>query len=81
MAYLLKTMWRNSRLLPSLRRWRSTPPPPLVYSQEVLAAKAAGQPIVALESTIITHGMPYPKNLETALEVENIVRGQVIIFQ
>ncbi|XP_055845813.1 uncharacterized protein LOC129911856 [Episyrphus balteatus] len=34
------------------------------------------QPIVALESTIITHGMPYPQNLETALEVEEIVRSQ-----
>lgn len=34
-------------------------------------------PVVALESTIITHGMPYPQNLETALEVENIVRREV----
>lgn len=35
------------------------------------------RPIVALESTIITHGMPFPQNIETALEVENIVRSQV----
>lgn len=32
-------------------------------------------PIVALESTIITHGMPYPQNVQTALEVENIIRS------
>lgn len=48
-----------------------------VYSNEVRDAKADGKPIVALESTIITHGMPYPKNLETALEVEDIIRQQV----
>lgn len=47
---------------------------PLIFSPEVLAAQAAGTPLVALESTIITHGMPYPKNLETALMVEDAVR-------
>ncbi|KAL0850149.1 hypothetical protein ABMA28_012025 [Loxostege sticticalis] len=73
MAYLLKTMWRSS-ILPPLRRSAGTLPPPLVYSEEVLSAKSEGKPIVALESTIITHGMPYPKNLETALDVENIIR-------
>lgn len=36
--------------------------------------------VVALESTIITHGMPYPQNLETAIEVENVVRQQVKFF-
>lgn len=41
---------------------------------EVDEALRAGQPVVALESTIISHGMPYPRNMETALEVENIVR-------
>ncbi len=45
-----------------------------VLSPEVIAAKAAGAPIVALESTIITHGMPYPQNLETARLVEDTVR-------
>lgn len=35
-------------------------------------------PVVALESTIISHGMPYPHNIKTAIEVENIVREQVI---
>lgn len=41
---------------------------------EVQAAIAAGRPVVALESTIITHGMPYPQNLRTARAVEQIVR-------
>ncbi len=48
---------------------------PLVYSREVAAARAEGQPLVALESTIITHGMPYPQNLETARRVEAEVRA------
>ena len=41
---------------------------------EVAEALAAGKPVVALESTIISHGMPYPQNVETALEVERIIR-------
>ncbi len=45
------------------------------FSTEVSAAKAAGLPIVALESTIISHGLPRPRNLEVALEVEAIVRA------
>ena len=45
------------------------------FSAEVSAAKAAGKPIVALESTIISHGLPRPRNLEVALEVEAIVRS------
>lgn len=44
------------------------------YSAEVRAAKDAGQPIVALESTIITHGMPYPQNVEVAAQVEQDIR-------
>ena len=47
---------------------------PVVFSNEIAAAKAAGAPIVALESTIITHGMPYPGNLQMALSVEHIIR-------
>ncbi|CAK7331154.1 unnamed protein product [Dovyalis caffra] len=43
-------------------------------SPEVAEALSSGNPVVALESTIISHGMPYPKNLETAKEVEAIVR-------
>ena len=45
------------------------------FSAEVSAAKAAGKPIVALESTIISHGLPRPRNLEVALEVEALVRS------
>ena len=45
------------------------------FSAEVIAAKAASTPIVALESTIISHGLPRPRNLEVALEVEEIVRS------
>ena len=41
---------------------------------EVKAALEEGRPVVALESTIISHGMPYPQNVETALNVEKIVR-------
>jgi pseudouridylate synthase len=47
---------------------------PLILSQDVKTALAQGAPIVALESTIITHGMPYPQNLETAQAVEREVR-------
>ena len=41
---------------------------------EVAEAIKAGKPVVALESTIISHGMPYPQNVETALKVEQIIR-------
>ena len=46
----------------------------LDIAPEVAAALAEGKPVVALESTIISHGMPYPQNVETALAVEKIVR-------
>ena len=46
------------------------------YSTEVASAKKNGSPIVALESTIISHGLPRPKNLAVALEVEEIVRSE-----
>ena len=46
----------------------------LELSPAVKAALAAGKPVVALESTIISHGMPYPQNVETALQVEAAVR-------
>jgi pseudouridine-5'-phosphate glycosidase len=52
-----------------------TTPLPLTFSPEVAEASAAGAPIVALESTIITHGMPFPQNLETARRVEDTVRA------
>lgn len=50
-----------------LKKW-------LEYSQEVIEAKKAGKPVVALESTIISHGMPYPQNVKTARDVEQIIR-------
>ncbi len=46
----------------------------LSISPEVQAALNAGKPVVALESTIISHGMPYPQNVETALRVEQTIR-------
>lgn len=46
----------------------------LSYSAEVKEALEAGKPVVALESTIISHGMPYPKNVEMATTVEQIIR-------
>ncbi|HSV77936.1 MAG TPA: pseudouridine-5'-phosphate glycosidase [Ramlibacter sp.] len=47
----------------------------LVRSAPVAAAQAAGRPVVALESTIIAHGMPYPENVRTAREVEALIRA------
>ena len=52
----------------------TTPHPMLALSEEVAAAVRGGAPLVALESTIISHGMPYPRNVEMALEVEAIIR-------
>ncbi len=46
----------------------------LDVNPEVAEALASGKPVVALESTIISHGMPYPQNVETALNVERIIR-------
>lgn len=46
----------------------------LSFSEEVQVAREQGKPIIALESTIISHGMPYPQNVQTAREVEQIIR-------
>ena len=46
----------------------------LDLSPEVAAALSEGKPVVALESTIISHGMPYPQNVETAMRVESVIR-------
>lgn len=48
---------------------------PLTFSPEVDQAMRNGAPVVALESTIITHGMPWPQNMETALKVESEIRS------
>ncbi len=53
----------------------TTPHPMLALAPEVSEALTAGRPVVALESTIISHGMPYPRNVQTAREVEDIVRA------
>lgn len=47
---------------------------PMVVSESVSAALRAGRPVVALESTIFTHGLPQPRNLEVALEAESTLR-------
>lgn len=60
-------MTTSSRNLKNLEQW-------LDFSDEVKLAKAQNKPIVALESTIISHGMPHPINVSTAREVEDIVR-------
>ncbi|XP_076281429.1 uncharacterized protein LOC143209541 [Lasioglossum baleicum] len=64
--------WSN----PTNNRPSSTGSSKYIYGQDVETAKRNGQPIVALESTIITHGMPYPYNLQTAIKVENAVRSK-----
>ena len=46
----------------------------MIFSDEVQIARAKQMPIVALESTIITHGMEYPMNVETANQVEQVIR-------
>ena len=48
----------------------------LDLSPEVAEALQNGKPVVALESTIISHGMPYPQNVETALRVEQTIRDE-----
>ena len=53
--------------------------PPLRFSAEVAAALAARRPVVALESTIITHGMPWPQNVETARRVEDEIRNHCAV--
>ncbi|MET3682823.1 pseudouridine-5'-phosphate glycosidase [Alkalibacillus flavidus] len=48
----------------------------LSYTDEVRDALESGKPVVALESTIISHGLPYPENMDMAKKVENIIREQ-----
>lgn len=49
---------------------------PIILSDNVKTAQSAGTPVVALESTIITHGMPYPQNVEVARQVETDIRAE-----
>ena len=48
----------------------------LFYSDEVRQANNEGRAVVALESTLVAHGMPYPQNLETALRIEALIRNE-----
>jgi pseudouridine-5'-phosphate glycosidase len=59
-----------------MKRPQKPDPSLLVLSPEVAEARQAGRPVIALESTIITHGMPFPGNLEMARSVEAIVRDE-----
>jgi len=52
---------------------------PFTYTAEVEEALRKGSPVVALESTIISHGMPYPQNVETAREVEALLRDRGVV--
>ncbi len=54
-------------------------PQPLTINDEVTAALKNGRPVVALESTLITHGLPYPTNVETALAMEAAVRDATAV--
>ena len=54
----------------------TNPSPNFVYSSEVQQAIQSGIPLVALESTVITHGLPYPMNLELALNMEAVIRAE-----
>jgi pseudouridine-5'-phosphate glycosidase len=53
----------------------------VTVSAEILKAVRNGDPVVALESTIITHGMPYPKNFDMSIKVERILRDKVLFKQ
>lgn len=57
----------------------TAPHPGLLLTDEVSSALRDGAPVVALESTIISHGMPYPQNVATAREVEGIIRGLGVV--
>lgn len=73
---LAARLWRRSGVS-GIHRRSIAGRDPLVYGPDVAAARKHGLPIVALESTIITHGMPYPDNFNTALRVEDAIRKQV----
>jgi len=51
----------------------------MMIADEVLDAMAAGRPVVALESTVIAHGLPYPQNIETAMRCEDAIRAGGVI--
>ena len=63
-------------MLAALFALAATPPPPLQVHPSVRAALDNGEAVVALESTIISHGMPFPQNLETARAVEAAIKSR-----
>ena len=65
-----------TKLAAALRRYSVSGGRPLVISEAVRHALEKHTPVVALESTIISHGMPYPQNLECAKHLEKIVNDQ-----
>src|SRR4051794_17014721 len=69
----------RAHMLPNLgsHSMSTGPTMPLRISEEIHEAVALKKPVVALESAIITHGMPYPDNIQTALDLQNIMRQQV----
>ena len=71
-------MWRTGPPEATLRRCSNPPPPGFasvsLIAPEVADALRAGRPVVALESTLISHGLPYPRNLEVAGAAEAAVR-------
>jgi pseudouridine-5'-phosphate glycosidase len=69
-------MWRSRRLWQSSQQ-RMFSSSRFLIDPQVQKALANGEPVVALESTIVSHGMPYPQNLEVAQEVESILREKV----
>lgn len=77
---LTAKMFRIAKNLTILRNYSRNLKSLIDIKPEVEEALRLNDPVVALESTIITHGMPYPQNLETALQVEQIVRKGVSIL-
>ena len=66
-----QTFWENTIISSIVGRTNKRC---ITISSEIQSALANGDPVVALESTIVTHGMPYPENFQMATEVENIIR-------
>ena len=69
-------MLRPSKLLHNVRHFCAANKH-IVISDPVKSALKNGEPVVALESTIITHGMPFPHNLQTSQKVESIIKKEV----
>ncbi|XP_043495368.1 pseudouridine-metabolizing bifunctional protein C1861.05 [Polistes fuscatus] len=75
LIYSIK-FWKKLKNIDSSSRSISNQWKHIIYGKDVIDGKNNSQPIVALESTIITHGMPFPENFKTALKVEDAVKRQ-----